>query len=218
MFEVLYNSEFVKNCFVLISLKSDEFNYHADHGYQHAMNVIDLSITLAKLANLDDLIEDIKIAALLHDVGNIYGKDNHAENSYLLVKEYFQDNNIKLVNEDMILEAIRNHSGNKLTDNIICKIITLADKLDVTASRVREVGKKVPGMRQIQNISKIDINVVDNKIVFNFCHNEKFDKSEFKEYYFYKKIIAAIIEYADFLKINPVMSFNGIEENLDRCS
>lgn len=212
MFDVIYNSEFVKNCFDTILIKEEEFNYYAYHGYQHAMNVIDLSVTLAKLANLDYLIEDIKIAALLHGVGNIYGKENHAENSYLLVKEYFQDNNIKLVNEDMILEAIRYHGGNNSTDNLICKIITIADKLDVTASRVREVGKKVPGMRQIQNISKIDIDVVDNKIVFNFIHNVDFDKCEFKDYYFYKKIVSAIMEYAGLLKLNPVISFNGIEE------
>jgi len=119
MFRKIKNDKYIKEIFKRISEVEIEKEYWVNHGLHHTNNVIYIVENILEQLEYDNnFIEQSKIAALLHDIGNIYGRDNHAYNSFRLAKEYFIKNNIDTGNNNLILEAIKHHrngiSGNKL--------------------------------------------------------------------------------------------------------
>ena len=93
---------------------------HAHHDYNHVVNVATYCEKILKSLNFDDeFVSEAKIAALLHDTGALQGKENHAQRSFEFAKKYLKENNIHLKNENLVLEAIKNHSDGFETDNII---------------------------------------------------------------------------------------------------
>ena len=61
-------------------------------------NVKNLAEKILKVLNYEQyIIEETKIAAILHDVGAIQGKENHAYRSWEYAKNYFIKNNLTIV-------------------------------------------------------------------------------------------------------------------------
>ncbi len=183
---------------------------HAHHDFNHVLNVATYCEKILKSLKFDDeFICEAKIAALLHDTGALQWKENHAQRSFEFAKKYFDENNIKLANKNLVLEAIKNHSEGFDTDNIIQLVLILADKIDLKKSRVSDAGKHVEGMRQCQYINDIQFEIEIGNFEINFVCDEKLNLEELNNYYFTKKVFKAIQAFSDKLSLTPKVCINN---------
>lgn len=187
----------------------EQGNY-AHHDYRHAIRVAGYcEKILRSLGYGEDIVCSAKVAAILHDTGALQGKQNHAQRSYEFAKKYFKENNIKLNNESMILEAIKNHSDGFDTDNIIQLVLVLADKLDLTKARVSDAGKLVEGIRQYGYVEDIQFEISNGIFNINFICDDKINLEELNNYYFTKKIFKAIQAFSVKYSLQPQVCIGG---------
>ena len=171
---------------------------YAFHNYKHVQNVSKIAEKILTDLNFDEnTIYKCKIACLLHDVGALRGKEGHAQRSYEYAKKLFQDNNILFEDSEIVLNAIKNHSSYFESDNIIILSIILADKLDITKTRITQAGKKIKGNRQYQHIEDIIIHIENKEMTLNFITDGNIDIREVNEYYFTSKVFRAIEAFSN---------------------
>jgi HD superfamily phosphohydrolase YqeK len=182
----------------------------AHHNLQHVDNVSYLVEKILTDLNYDmEFIEEAKIAALLHDTGCIDGKEAHADKSYKYAKNYFKRKKIHLNNKEWILEAIKIHSNGFDSDIIIALVLILSDKLDIKYTRIAKEGYNIPGMRQIQYIDNIIVEINNNNLNINFLCNDKININELEEFYFIKKVFKAIISFSNKTNLLPIVQINS---------
>ena len=200
MYEQIKNDEHIKNLFVTLANEEQKADYFlAYHSKVHIMNVVStVEKVLTSLGYDEDMIESAKIAAILHDMGVIYGKEGHARKSYEMAKQYFEDNNIDTGNNDMILDAILHHSNGFERNNPIASALIFADKIDIKKDRIARDGYNDIGMRQLQYIEDIDIFIDKQKkeLMVNFILDDKANKKELEGFYFIEKVFKAIEGFA----------------------
>ena len=172
----------------------------ATHGWKHIHQVITMVENILTELNCDlATIENGKIAALLHDIGCIKGKENHATYSYTMAKEFLKDKNLSQENQEIILDAIRNHSNPEKNHTIVGVTLALADKLDFNQNRMCPLGMKVKHYNQMYYIEKVNISIKDS-VIITFVVNEKFDRIDLEQYYFTQKIFSAIKIFANYIQ------------------
>ncbi len=107
-FNKITNDEIIINTYNKIEQFEDLHKGIAYHDIQHAMNVVDIMDTLlTKLGYDENFIEEAKIAGILHDVGVVEGKKDHAVKSYKFAKDYLDLKGISLENKNLVLDAIK---------------------------------------------------------------------------------------------------------------
>lgn len=182
------------------------------HDFKHVLNVANICKLLLQKLKTDDnvLIEEVQIAAILHDTGVWKeGKKNHAYRSYLFAKEYFDKNKIKLQYKDLVLDAIKDHSDVSANPNLISLTLLLSDKLDIKSDRITENGREIEGNRQFQYIKDIYIDVEDNQLIIDFICDKKMNQKELENYYFMKKVFKAISAFSHFVNLSPKILLNN---------
>lgn len=185
---------------------------YATHGWSHVRNVTNTLANLMTMLNCsEDMIECGKIAALLHDIGCIYGKENHATNSYNIAKEYLKNKDISEEYKNIILDAIIDHSEGKNLNNIINPILTFADKIDYSKSRLTSLGYEIENFNEIQYIDKVNVLLDSNQLIVQFIAKENFNKESLEKYYFTPKIFKAIHNFAKYLNIEAHIKLNNDE-------
>lgn len=190
----------------------DEEKGWAYHDYNHVLNVANIVENILLILDYDESsIYSAKIAAILHDIGALQGKEAHALRSYEYAKSFFERNNINFKNKQQVLEAIKIHSDGFDTNNIIALALILADKLDVKYTRVTKTGKTVVGNRQFCNIKDIEVRNENDIFVFNFKSNSHLNIKELSEYYFTKKIFKAIDSFCNKVNKNYIIKLNDKE-------
>ena len=193
MFEQISTDPYILDIYHKINLYEDENKGIAHHDFQHVLNVTAMmEKLLTALGFATDFIEEAKIAGVLHDIGAIAGKEGHAYRGYLMASEYIEQNNFKLKNKEMILEAIKIHSAGFDTENIIALILIFSDKLDIKKSRLAKEGYKTIGMRQLQYIEDVVVTIADKNIDVNFVIDNAYNQNELNGFYFIKKVFKAI--------------------------
>jgi len=209
MFEKIKQDPYIIKLYEQIELLEQDGELWHNHSSLHINNVIKtVEDVLIKLNYNQEIIEMAKIAALLHDIGCAYGKDNHAEKSYQLAKEYFENNDIKTSDNEMVLEAIKLHSGKETTNNFIAKVLIFADKIDIKGDRITNAGKKIPVVKESQHIEDIIIEINDQELIVNFVANKKINKTDLDTFYFLPKIFKAIKGFASELDLKAKILFN----------
>jgi len=193
-----------------ISILEDKNKGWNHHNLEHAVNVANMAKKmLSDLGYSQSIINDTLIAALLHDIGCIEGKDNHPTRSAKMAKIYLKTNNIKLNNEKMVIEAIRIHSNGFETDNIIAQVLIFADKLDIKKQRLAKAGYEVDGLKETRYINDILVNIDNNQLIINFIANEKIDKNKLESWYFMPKVFLAINSFAKKNNLEPLVLLNN---------
>ncbi len=209
LYNQIINDQEIINIYNKIATSEDD-NFFAHHDLNHVMNVVNLTEKIMVAINAEGReVEEAKIAAYMHDTGVSEGKQNHGERSYDFAKKYFANKNIKLENENLILNAIKNHSDGFETDNVFQLALILADKLDIKSTRVTSRGLQIEGMRQMQYIKDIDVKVVDNVFIVKFICDERINKEELEEYYFMKKVGYAIKSFCNKFNMKYEVLFNN---------
>ena len=193
VYDFLISNADIFNIYKEIENKENEDGGYAFHNYKHVQNVSKIAEKILTDLNFDEnTIYKCKIACLLHDIGALQGKDGHAQRSYEYSKKLFEDNNIVFEGSEIVLNAIKNHSSYFESDDILVLSIILADKLDITKTRITQAGKKIKGNRQYQHIEDITICIENKEMILNFITDGNIDIKEVNEYYFTSKVFRAI--------------------------
>lgn len=213
-FEKIKNDEEIIEIYQRIKELEEKNKGLAYHDYHHVMNVTNaVEQILKKLNYEEEFIEEAKIAAIMHDTGCTLGKENHPLRSYEYAKDYFKRKEIKLKYEELVLEAILNHSNKFETDNKMTLALILADKIDIKRNRITEEGCKVEGNRQYQYIQDITIEIRNHCLEINFVCDEKIDLDELEAYYFTIKVFKAIQSFSNKMNLEPKVLINGAKWN-----
>ena len=137
---------------------------YTEHSFAHVVNVaVTAEYILKTMGYSEHEIETAKIAAYLHDIGNLVNRVDHSQSGAVMAFRLLT--NMEMEAEDIatITTAIGNHDeGNGVPVNAVAAALILADKSDVRRSRVRN-----------SDISTFDIHdrvhysVVSSRLVIN---------------------------------------------------
>jgi len=216
IYKKILNDNSIKLLYDKIKIIEDKEKGWAYHNYDHVLNVTKIvEKTLLSIGCNQEFILKAKIACLMHDVGALEGKDNHAFRSYEYAKNYFKNNNIVFNGIEDVLEAIKIHSNGFDTNNLIALSLIFADKLDIKKSRISEEGRKIDGNRQYAHIEDIIINVDNGHLIINFITDGKINMKEVNEYYFTKKVFNAIESFSRKTNLNFIVLMDNNTWNID---
>ena len=197
IYELLKSNDEILKIYKKIERKEINEGGGAFHNLKHVNNVSDIAEKILIDLKFDEnMIYKCKLACLLHDVGVLYGKENHAQKSYEYADKLFKEKNWIFEDSEKVLDAIKNHSSGFETNNIITLSVILADKLDIKKTRISEAGKKIIGNRQYAHIEDIIINIKDNVLTINFITDNKINMDEVNNYYFTSKLFKAIESFS----------------------
>lgn len=212
MFEEIFNDEYIIDIYRRIKKREQDNNEWAYHDFEHITNVVQIvSKVLNNLNFSDEFIEQAKIACVLHDLGALEGKKDHAIRSEIRAREYLISKKFDLKNIEEILEAIKNHSDGFETDNMITLSLIFADKLDFQKTRLGIPAYSMEGLKEVQYIKKIDVDIINNEIKVNFITEPEINKTELEKYYFTPKVFKAIYSFANKLNLKPIVFMNNEE-------
>ncbi len=187
----------------------------AHHNMQHVMNVAELMDKILTKLNYDeDFIEEAKISAILHDVGAIEGKDNHALRSYKFAQTYLKEKVIVLRNKDLVLDAIKIHSDGFDSQNIIALTLILSDKLDIKYTRLAKEGYNVKGIRELQYIKEILVDIDNKELIIRFICDDKINRKDLEGFYFISKVFSSISAFSNRMDLIPRVSLGNEEWKL----
>ncbi len=111
---------------------------YTDHSEAHCMLVAEQAANLLHRFRYSEReIELVKIAGLLHDIGNSVNRTHHAEYGALLANEILRKTDMPLADRVTVMSAISNHdeSTGSAVDAVSAALI-IADKTDVRRNRV----------------------------------------------------------------------------------
>lgn len=214
MFQTLLNDPYIIDLYKKIEIYEDLNGGWAHHNYNHVMNVATLvEKVLSNLGYDKTFIDEAKVAALLHDIGCIEGKENHELKSYEMAKYYLETRRINLSNKDLVLDAIKMHRDCVDTDNLIALVLSFSDKLDIKHDRIAKAGLNIPGQKEMQYIKDIIVNIDNGELVVEFIADVKMNKQELENYYFMPKVFKAIENFAKVMNLNYTVTLNNHKWN-----
>jgi metal-dependent HD superfamily phosphatase/phosphodiesterase len=144
-----------------------------EHSFAHVGKVADTAETiLTVLGYSEHDIEIAKIAAYMHDIGNLVNRSEHSQSGAVMAFRILD--NLGMSPEDIstIVTAIGNHDeGTGVPVNHIAAALILADKSDVRRSRVRNSDISTFDIHDRVNYSvvssELNINVNDKTITLD---------------------------------------------------
>ncbi len=110
-----------------------------EHSFAHVVRCADVSGgILEKLGYDDRTVELAKIAAYMHDIGNVVNRIDHAQSGAVMAFRLLDKMGMKAEEIARIVTAIGNHDEKTAYPvNEIAAALIIADKSDVRRSRVR---------------------------------------------------------------------------------
>jgi len=179
-----------------------------NHGIGHAITVANTCEKFARMVNMkEERINELKIAALFHDIGIAdFGKVGHNLRGANMTREYLSNKQIS--NKEMIYDAVKNHTNGGV-ENLYCKILFFADKIDVCKNRMTGIGAKTRGNRQFAHFEGVDFGILNDTFIVKFKTNGKIDMNELNSYYFVAKIFTSIKALADHFKLKYMVLLDG---------
>ena len=193
---------------IISKLNNETFT--ACHGRYHTMAVVDIAEHILTSLSCDSRTVELgKIAALLHDIGNIAGRWNHARKSAVLA-EVFLDNSNHLLPEEkaMIIQAIDDHSTGTNISSVIGATLLIADKADISKRRILPVTPLDDWHKNLLEIEYVDICISDTAILINHITTESFSKELCINGY--KKGYGLQVKASEYLNRTCHIQFNGV--------
>lgn len=161
-------------------------------------------------------VELAKIAAYMHDIGNVINRIDHAQSGALMAFRLLDKMGMPPEETAMVINAIGNHDeGTAFPVNAIAAALILADKTDVRRSRVRSKETISYDIHDRVNYAVEKANLVLNK-----------DKNEITLYLTIDTEISSVMDYfeiflqrmllcrkaANFFKLNFKLNINGRDQ------
>ena len=193
----------------------------ANHGMKHILNVLDIAdkfLSLYMFIEKGELI--IKTALILHDIGQVDGRENHGYKSMIFAKNYLENFNIFTTTElEMIYSAIETHDecyDYSLLKNEFSWLVNMIDKFDFAKNRLEKDYKERFEYSVYEDIdhlefsrTKKDLTIkiikIDNPKII--CQKKLFERNLFS------KAMLTFIKYCE--KFNYVPKVYLGEEEID---
>lgn len=137
-FKDIKNSEEVK-----IYIKQADASLQAlgytEHSFAHCTKCAEVAGGLLKDLGYDEHIIDlVKIAAYMHDIGNVVNRVDHAQSGAIMAFRILDKMGMDPIDTAAVITAIGNHDEHTAFPvNEIAAALIIADKTDVRRSRVR---------------------------------------------------------------------------------
>ena len=115
---------------------------YTEHSFAHVEAVAKRAgDVLADLGYPERTAELVRIAALLHDIGNVVNRVGHSQSGALMAHRILSEMGMPTEEVTAVIMAIGNHDeGEGVPVSDMAAALILADKSDVRRSRVRESG------------------------------------------------------------------------------
>ncbi len=113
-----------------------------EHSFAHVVRCADVAGSILTKMGYDERTVEIgKIAAYMHDIGNVINRIDHAQSGAVMAFRILDKMGMKPEEISKIICAIGNHDeGTAFPVNELAAALILADKSDVRRSRVRNKG------------------------------------------------------------------------------
>lgn len=137
---------------------------YTEHSFAHVTKCASIAeYILSTLGYDENTIELAKIAAYMHDIGNVVNRHNHAQSGALMAFRILDKLGMDTNDIATIVLAIGNHDeGVANPVNPVTSALILADKMDVRRSRVRPKGDQSDIHNRV-NYAVINSDVVVDK-------------------------------------------------------
>lgn len=193
----------------------DEINdFPFNHGMKHVKNVCEIMNNICDILGITKEKEALLIAAALHDVGQIYGRENHGLKSKEYIINNFNEELKKNEYYDEILEAIEKHSNPSVDNSLFCTLLSFSDKMDFTKKRL-EPNYQNTGYRIAEEIEDVKFINTDNIFGINIITGETNNfENNYKESKAFGKSKENVEILAQKLGKKPIIQHNGKEMNI----
>jgi len=138
VFEDIIKNEAIKAYITAADVSLAALGY-TEHSFAHVMKVADNAARILEALGYDGrTVELAKIAAYMHDIGNLVNREEHSQSGAIMAFRILD--NLGMPPEEIaaVVTAIGNHDeGTGVAVNPIAASLIIADKTDVRRSRVR---------------------------------------------------------------------------------
>ncbi len=112
---------------------------YTEHSFAHVCKVAETAADIMRTLDYDaHTVEIVKIAAYLHDIGNLVNRIEHSQSGAVMAFRLLDHMDMEAEDIATIVTAIGNHDeGTGVAVNAVAAALILADKSDVRRSRVR---------------------------------------------------------------------------------
>ncbi|MCL2604047.1 MAG: HD domain-containing protein [Defluviitaleaceae bacterium] len=179
------------------------------HGKDHALFVVDKVEYILKSLSCDErTVELSKIAAFLHDIGNIGGRWEHARKSVGLAA-VFLDNppHILRSEKETILQAIEDHSKGENITSAIGAALLIADKMHISKQRIHPLEPMDNWHKNLLEVEEVKINISNKNITIDCVTTEAFSKQLLLDEY--PKALTIFDKASAYLGCSCQLLFNG---------
>ena len=206
-YEVLAKDEKLNKIIDSINEANKDYLF-ACHGRYHTMFVVNtIEYILTNIGCDEKTVTLGKIAGLLHDIGTLYGKRDHAQRSSEMCEPFLRKINLPPKSKRKVIQAIEDHQKGLMIESEVGAALLIADKIDLSKDRVLELGKKDLWHKNLLNIKKTEVSIEKKNIIVNYVTNNKFNEELFLEGW--KKGCDVPIQAAKFLGYECIFRING---------
>lgn len=112
---------------------------YTEHSFAHVTRCAEVAASLLEQLGYDQRqVELARIAAFMHDIGNVINRDDHAQSGALMAFRLLDKMGMAPEDLAVVITAIGNHDETAAFPvNAVAAALILADKTDVRRSRVR---------------------------------------------------------------------------------
>lgn len=209
--KILNNSEYLDTVKKIENVKFiTNGKWDWEHGLGHYKRVAEYVNKILLQLNGDERTIDLGMsAALLHDIGLSKGsKINHAIESSLMFGKFIDKNDITQDEEEILRQAISDHSKGDNIKSLIGLSLLLADKLDVTYHRTENSSIQDKMNREIQKIRNVDIKITENNLEVIYTAQGIFNVNILKNW---PKAIIVPYKVANYLNKKYIFIINNKE-------
>ena len=139
---------------------------YTEHSFAHVCKVAeDSAMILSELGYDEHTCEITKIAAYLHDIGNLVNRSEHSQSGAILAFRLLDELGFEPADIATMVTAIGNHDeGTGVPVNAVAAALIIADKSDVRRSRVRNTDPTSFDIHDRVNfsVSSSKLDIVDN--------------------------------------------------------
>ena len=183
--------------------------YSACHGSYHADFVSKRVGEILTDMNFDKrTIEIGKIAGLLHDIGCISGKDDHAIKSIQMCEKFLRKTNVTSLEENIIKQAIADHSNGNDIKSAVGAALLIADKTDLSKERVLNPADANNYHKNLCEVEKVDVFIRGENMIINFVASDKFSIAVLRN--LWGKAFTVPLKAAEYLGYSAVFTVNDL--------
>lgn len=187
---------------------------YTEHSFPHVERVANVSAMILETLGYDErTVELAKIASMMHDIGNVINRIDHAQSGAVMAFRLLDNLSMPASEICTIISAIGNHDeGTGQPLNAVSAAMILGDKTDVRRSRVRNTDLLTFDIHDRVNyaveMSKVSFSKDKSSIILELQIDTKISSvMEYFEIFMNRMLLCR--RAAEFLKVRFEMIVNG---------